>query len=53
MIVADVADFCLIMYTLVDDLWDHLPADRKPHGQQSTGSNSELVTIVLVEECMG
>ncbi len=53
MIVADFADFCLVMYTLVDDLWDDLPTDLKPHGQQSKCSNSELLTMVLVEECMG
>ncbi len=53
MIVADFADFCLVMYTLVDDLWDALPAALKPRGEQSDCSNSELLTMVLVEECMG
>ncbi len=53
MIVADFADFCLVTYTLVDDLWDQLPADLRPHGQQSKCSNSELLTMALVEECMG
>lgn len=48
-----VADFCLVTYTLVDDLWDALPAALKPRGEQSDGSNSELLTMVLVEECMG
>jgi len=53
MIVTDFADFCLVMYTLVDDLWDALPAALKPRGEQSDCSNSELLTMVLVEECMG
>ncbi len=53
MIVADFADFCLVMYTLVDDLWDALPAHLKPRGPQSDCSNSELLTMVVVEECMG
>ncbi len=53
MIVADFADFCLVTYTLVDDLWDDLPAALKPRGERSDCSNSELLTMVLVEECMG
>lgn len=53
MIVADFADFCLVMYMLIDDLWDALPAHLKPRGEQSDCSNSELLTMVLVEECMG
>jgi hypothetical protein len=53
MIVADFADFCLLVYVLIDDLWDTLPACVKPRGQQSACSNSELLTMALVEECMG
>jgi hypothetical protein len=53
MIVTDFADFCLVTYTLVDDLWEALPAALKPRGEQSDCSNSELLTMVLVEECMG
>lgn len=53
MIVADFADFCLVTYTLVDDFWHQLPADLKPRGPQSKCSNSELLTMALVEECMG
>jgi hypothetical protein len=52
-IVADFADFCLVMYMLIDDLWEEVPADLKPRGPQSDCSNSELLTMVLVEECMG
>lgn len=53
MIVADFADLCLVAYTLVDDLWKQVPADLKPRGPQSACSNSELLTMVLLEECMG
>jgi len=53
MIVADFADFCLCAYVLVDDLWDDLPAWVKPRGQQSKCSNSELLTMLVVEESMG
>ncbi len=53
MIVADFADFCLMTFVLIDDLWTGLPADLKPRGEQSNCSNSELLTMVLVEECMG
>jgi IS5 family transposase len=53
MIVADFADFCLVTYIIVDDLWDALPTECKPRGEQSACSNSELLTMVLVEECMG
>ncbi len=53
MIVADFADFCLCLYVLIDDLWDDLPAWVKPRGEQSKCSNSEVLTMLLVEECMG
>jgi len=53
MIVTDFADFCLVTFVLIDDLWDELPADLKPRGEQSDCRNSELLTMVLVEECMG
>jgi DDE family transposase len=53
MIVADFADFCLLVYVLIDDLWDALPAWVKPRGERSACSNSELLTMLVVEECMG
>ena len=53
MMVTDFADFCLVTFVLIDDRWDQLPADLKPRGEQSDCSNSELLTMVLVEECMG
>lgn len=53
MIVADFADFCLCVYVLIDDLWDALPAVVKPRGMAGKCSNSELLTMLIVEECMG
>lgn len=53
MIVADFADFCLCAYVLIDDLWETLPAGVKPRGMAGQCSNSELLTMALVEECMG
>lgn len=53
MIVADFADCCLVTDIIVDDLWDALPTECKPRGEQSACSTSELLTMVLVEECMG
>lgn len=53
MIVADFANFCLHAYVLIDDLWESLPACVKPRGMVGACSNSELVTMVLVEGCMG
>jgi hypothetical protein len=53
MIVADFADFRLCLYVLFDDLWDDLPAWVKPRGEQSKCSNSELLTMLVAEECMG
>ena len=53
MIVADFADFCLRVYIVVDDLWDDLPAWVKPRGQQSACSNSEGLTMLVVEGWMG
>jgi hypothetical protein len=53
MIVADFADFCLCAYVLIDDLWRTLPATVKPRGMAGKCSNSELLTMALVEECMG
>ncbi|MDQ2786013.1 MAG: IS982 family transposase, partial [Chloroflexota bacterium] len=51
--IANFADFCLFVYVVVDDLWAGLPAWVKPRGPQSACSNSELLTMILVEECMG
>ncbi len=51
--IADFADFCLWMYTVIDDLWPQLaPARRRP-GPAPGCSDSELLTMALVGECMG
>jgi hypothetical protein len=44
-------DFCLWMYTLVDDVWQQIaPVFRRP-GPQAECSDSELLTMALVGEC--
>jgi hypothetical protein len=53
MIVADFADFCLVVYMIVDDLYRALPACVKPRGMTGTCSDSELLTMALVAECLG
>ncbi len=53
MIVADFADFCLVVYMLVDDLYRVLPASVKPRTASDACSDSELLTLALVAECMG
>jgi len=51
--IADFADFCLWMYTVIDDLWPQLAlASRRP-GPAPDCSDSELLTMALVGECMG
>jgi hypothetical protein len=51
--ITDFADFCLWMYTVIDDLWPQLaPAGRRP-GPTPGCSDSELLTMALVGECMG
>lgn len=53
MIVADFADFCLVVYMLVDDLYRALPACVKPRSSSDVCSDSELLTMALVAECIG
>jgi hypothetical protein len=53
MIVADFADFCLVVSMIVDDLYRALPACVKPRCASGTCSDSELLTMALVSECMG
>ena len=46
-------DFCLWVYTIVDDIWKQIgPLFRHP-GPQSACSDSELLTLALVGECRG
>jgi IS5 family transposase len=53
MIVADFADFCLVAYMLVDDYYRLLPAHVKPRSHSDVCSDSELLTMILVGECIG
>ena len=53
MIVADFADFCLVVYMIVDDRYRALPACVKPRSASDACSDSELLTMALVGECMG
>jgi len=53
MIVADFADFCLVVYMIVDDLYRTLPACVKPRSTTDGCSDSELLTMALVGECLG
>jgi hypothetical protein len=46
-------DFCLMLYVIVDDLYRTLPAHVKPRGEAPACSDSELLTMVLVGECLG
>jgi hypothetical protein len=49
----DFDDFCLWMYTLVDDLWLKIaPLFQRP-GPKPECSDSELITLTLVGECRG
>jgi IS5 family transposase len=51
--ITDFADFCLWMYAVIDDLWPQLsPTGRRP-GPAPGCSDSELLTMALVGECMG
>jgi hypothetical protein len=51
--IASFEDFCLWMYVLIDDLWPQVaPADPRP-GPPPSGSDTELLTMVLVGECCG
>lgn len=53
MIIEDFADFCLVVYVIVDDICQQIePMLRRP-GPQPQCSDSELITIALVGECKG
>ncbi len=46
-------DFCLLCYVTIDDCYRALPAAVKPRGMVSACSDSELLTMAVVAECMG
>lgn len=44
-------DFCLWMYVVVDDMWQHIEPLFKRPGPAPACSDSELLTMALVGEC--
>jgi hypothetical protein len=51
--IADFDDFCLWMYVVIDDLWQHLaPLFGRP-GPSPDCSDSELITMAIVGACRG
>lgn len=51
--IADFDDFCLWMYVVIDDLWQHLaPLFGRP-GPSPECSDSELITMAIVGACRG
>lgn len=51
--IADFDDFCLWMYVMIDDLWQHLaPLFGRP-GPAPECSDSELITMAIVGACRG
>lgn len=44
-------DFCLWMYVVVDDMWQHIEPLFKRPGPKPECSDSELLTMALVGEC--
>ncbi len=51
--IADFEDLCLMMYVLIDDRYCALPAALKPRGEQAGCSDREMLTMLVVSECMG
>ena len=51
--IPDFAELCLMLYVLIDDHYRALPARLKPRGEQAMCSDSELLTMLVVSECMG
>lgn len=53
MMIPDFAALCLMLYVTIDDHYRALPPDLKPRGEQAMCSDSELLTMLVVGECMG
>ena len=51
--IANFEDFCLMCYVTIDDCYRALPASVKPRGEAPVCSDSELLTMAVVAECMG
>lgn len=46
-------DFCLWIYVLVDDLWAEMKTHYKHRRQEPLCSDSELLSMTLISECVG
>lgn len=46
-------DLCLMLYVMIDDHYRALPPALKPRGEQAVCSDSELLTMLVVSECVG
>lgn len=46
-------DFCLWVYSVIDDIWHHIGHLFTHPGPQSQCSDAELLTLALVGECRG
>ena len=52
--IAELEDFCLWAYVVVDELWRQLPPAYKPTRGPAAGcSESELIAMAVVGECRG
>ena len=51
--IPDFAELCPMLYVLIDDHYRALPAALKPRGEQAMCSDRELLTMLMVSECMG
>lgn len=51
--IPDFAKLCLLLYVTIDDQYRALPAGLKARGEQAACSDSELLTMLVVSECMG
>lgn len=46
-------DFCLWVYSIVDDIWQKIGSQFAHPGPQAVCSDSELLTLALIGECRG
>jgi hypothetical protein len=53
MMIPDFAELCLMLFVTIDDHYRALPLNLKPRGEQAGCSDSELLTMLVVSECMG
>jgi len=53
MMIPDFAALCLMLFVTIDDHYRALPPDLQPRGEQAGCSDSELLAMLRVSECMG